>query len=344
MINKDNFDSLKKPVSQLRFDPVSEDWVVIATGRAKRPDDFLKEKKKPADEMSEKDCFFCDLTTQEKPKVLRRNLKQGTLDNWTIAVVPNKYPAFNYGFALDEKKEGPYRKMNGVGIHEVVITRDHTKHIAKMDVERVRELIDIYQERYLDLMNEENINYVSIFHNHGRQAGASVSHPHSQIIAVPIIDPDLAMSMAGSARYFEKNRECVHCAMLKADQKDGRRIIFENNKFIALCPYASKIAFETRIYPKEHHPYFERINDDDKVQLAEAVRVVMAKLDKGLGDPAYNFFIHTSPCDGNDYNHYHWHFECLPKTSTWAGFELSTGIEISTIEPEKAAGYLNTIK
>jgi len=334
------------PVSELRFDPVSQDWVVIATGRAKRPDDFLQngqktKEKEPA--LAVQDCFFCDLSTQGQPKLLRRQGGPGKLWDWTVAVIPNKYPAFNYGFGLDERAFGPYRRTNGVGIHEVVVTRDHNRHLAEMSVDQVLEVINVYQERYLDLMNEEYINYISIFHNHGAAAGASVVHPHSQIIALPIIDPDLGRSLAGSADYFGANQKCVHCAMLEEDQKDGRRIIFENERFVGLCPFASRVAFEVRVYPKTHHPHFERINDQDKTQFAQAIRVVLAQINVGLRNPAYNFFIHTSPCDGQDYNHYHWHFECLPKTSTWAGFELSTGIEISSIEPEKAAQYLKSI-
>lgn len=333
----------QKPISELRFDPVSEDWVVIATGRAKRPDDFLKngqKKEKSKAVATDKECFFCTLAGQEPPVLLRGKIK----NDWDIAVIPNKFPAFTHGFGLEEKKKGPYKRMNGVGFHEVVITRHHTRHLAEMETEEIRELINVYQERYLDLMNEEHINYISIFHNHGEEAGASVAHPHSQIIAIPVLDPDLEGSLNGSARYFSRHQRCVHCDMIAEDRRDGRRIIFENEKFVGLCPYAARAAFEVRVYPKEHHAYFERINDQDKTLFAQAIKEVMGMVNRGLNNPPYNFFIHTAPCDGRDYNHYHWHFECLPKTSTWAGFELSTGIEISTIEPEKAAEYLISMK
>ena len=122
--------------------------------------------------------------------------------------------------------------------------------------------------------------------------------------------------------------------------QDGRRIIFENKEFIVLCPFASRVSFEIRIFPKKHHAYFERVTDEQKEYLAEAFLAALGKLDKGLADPPHNFFLHTAPCDGKNYDHYHWHWEILPKTATWAGFELGTGIEISTIEPEKAAEYL----
>lgn len=327
------------PASELRFDPVSQNWVVVATGRAKKPEQFIRAEKKTSEAVEEDACLFCDLSTQLPPKLLR-----GGSENWKIAVVPNKYPAFNCCFPLNEQEIGPYKKMNGLGFHEVVITRDHQKHIGQFTVAEVRDLVDVYQERYLDLMSEKFINYIAIFHNHGYEAGASIGHPHSQIIATPVIDSGLSDSLEGSEKYFHQHGRCVHCDMIAEDLKDGRRIIFENDKFVALCPFASKVAFEMRIYPKEHSAFFERLKDDEKTQFAEALSAAMKMLDAGLKNPPYNFFIHTAPCNGKEYEHYHWHWECFPKTSVWAGFELSTGIEISVIEPEKAAEFLKSKK
>jgi len=327
-----------KSLSELRFDLVSKDWVVIATGRAKRPETFAK-LERFKEQVPEKDCFFCHLETQEKPVLEYK----GDAGEWQVVVIPNKYPAFSHSDSLHERAEGPYSLMDGVGFHELVVTHDHQKSLAELPFQQVRRVIDAYQERYLELANEKFVNYVSIFHNHGREAGASVAHPHSQIIAIPLIDPDLQRSLNGSRLFFENQGECVHCQMLEWDLEDGRRIIFANKEFVVLAPFASRVAFEVRIYPREHHAYFERIKDNEKDLLAEAVQVALKKFFIGLNDSAYNFFIHTAPCDGKDYGHYHWHFEILPKTSTWAGFELGAGIEISTIEPEKAAEYLRNI-
>jgi len=329
----------KKPTSQLRFDLVSKDWVLIATGRSKRPEEFAKHERVKI-EVAAKDCPFCNLATQEKP-VLEYKDEAG---QWEVAVIPNKYPAFAQSGGLNERAEGPYSMMDGVGFHEVVVTRDHKKSLAELEVPQIHKVIDAYQERYLELMNEKLVNYISIFHNHGREAGASIVHPHSQIIAMPLTDPDLQGSINGSRIFFENQGKCVHCKMIEWDMEDGRRIIYENDKFVVLAPFASRMAFEVRIYPKEHHAYFERIKEEDKNQLAEALKVALSKLSKGLNDPAYNFFLHTAPADGKDYNHYHWHFEILPKTAIWAGFEMGTGIEISTVEPEQAAKYLREIQ
>lgn len=308
--------------SELRFDPVSKDWILIATGRAKRPEMFAKETPR-RDSGPKSACPFCHFK-----------------GDWFVKVIPNKYPPFSPNDKLEKREEGPYQVMDGVGFAEVVVTRSHEKSMAQFSVPEIRQVLDAFQERYLDLMNEKFVNYVSIFHNHGETAGATISHPHSQIVTHPIIDPDLNRSLAGSAEYWRKHKKCVHCVMLDFDRKQRQRIIFENQDFLVVCPFASRIAFETRIYPKQHLAYFERIKDKGKDSLAEAFKMAFSKLYKALNNPDYNFFLHTAPCDGRNYDHYHWHFEILPKTSTWAGFELGTGIEISTIEPENAAEYL----
>jgi UDPglucose--hexose-1-phosphate uridylyltransferase len=337
-LNKEKFPS------ELRYDLVSNDWVVIATGRAKRPEMFKEEKKKK-ETVSEKDCPFCNIIQQEKPTLIfdhgqKISLEKGLPQTWTVVSIPNKYPAFSKSNSFNERSEGLYHIIDGVGFHEVIVTRDHKKQLGQLSIEEIKEVINVYQERYLDLMNEKLISYISIFQNKGKEAGASVVHPHSQIIAIPLIDPDLQASLNGSELYFKEYKKCVHCEMLAQDRKDGRRVVFENEEFIVVVPFASRVAFETRIYPKEHHSYFERITNGQKDHFAEAIKEALSRLGKALNDPAYNFFIHTAPCDGKDYNHYHWHLEILPKTQIWAGFELGAGIEISTIEPEKAAEYL----
>jgi UDPglucose--hexose-1-phosphate uridylyltransferase len=331
----------KKFPSELRYDLVSNDWVVIATGRAKRPEMFKKEGKKP-ESAPESECPFCHMEKEAKPVLKLSEGKKVSLESkeWTLSVIPNKYPAFSHSDSLNERIQGPYRIMDGVGFHEVVVTKDHKKQIAQFSVAQVKEVITSYQERYLDLMNEKFVNYISIFHNQGKEAGASICHPHSQIIAIPLIDHDLESSLKGSQNYFEKTGKCVHCTMLESDLMDKRRIVFENDEFVVLVPFASRIAFETRVYPKNHLAYFERMTESQKDYFAEALREALSRLYKALNDPPYNFFIHTAPCDGKNYDHYHWHLEIIPKTQIWAGFELGAGIEISTIEPEIAAEFL----
>ena len=328
-------------VSELRRDLVSGTWVVIATGRAKRPETFKKERREKTKESPRK-CPFCNLASPEE--INDTLIYKKSNNDWSLRVIPNKFPAFVHSDDLNKREEGPYNVMDGIGFHEVIITRDHYRQIAQFNIQETAEVIDAYQERYLTLMNKKFINYISIFHNHGKEAGASVVHPHSQLIAMPVIDPDIARSLFGSANYYQSNRQCVHCEMIGWEMEEKKRIIFENKDFVVFCPFVPRCAFETRIYPKRHKSYFERINNEEKKNLAEVLQIALAKIYNGLNDPSYNFFIHTAPCDGHSYDHYHWHLEILPKTSIWAGFELGTGIEISTIRPEDAAEYLRGIK
>lgn len=317
-----------KFASELRFDLVSKDWVVIATGRGKRPEMFKKDKRASINIPKSK-CPFCNLN------------EKAVLDYANAFVVLNKYPAFLPHSKLEKKIEGNlYETMNAVGFCELVLTKDHEKSLARLPYSAVRQVIDCYQARYLDLMEKPHVNYISIFHNHGIEAGASQPHPHSQIITSPLIDRDLEGALLSAKNYFKKNKECVYCQMIDWEKKIGKRIIFENEDFLVVSPFASKAAFEIIISPKNHLPYFERINEKEKQGLAEVFKIALLKLYKGLGDPAYNFYLHTSPCDGKDYSYYHWHWTILPKTATWAGFEIGTRMEISTIEPEKAAEYL----
>lgn len=333
--------------SELRLDLVSKDWVVIATGRARRPETFKQERRK-IEKVPKSLCPFCQTQDQETPTVAFSNGKKITLakgqkapKNWTTISVPNKFPAFLPHPELDERIEGGvYETMNAVGFHEVVITRDHTKQLAQFSVNQAKEVIDVYQERYLGLMKEKFVNYISIFHNHGIEAGASVAHPHSQIITTHLIDADLKRALSNSQKYFKSRQQCIYCQMAAWEMKIKERIVFENKDFLVICPFASKSAFEVIITPKNHLAYFEKTAENTKQQLAEAFKIALNKLYKALNDPAYNFYLHTAPCDGKNYDYYHWHWTILPKTSTWAGFEIGTKIEISTIEPEKAAEYL----
>jgi len=331
--------------SELRFDLASKDWVVIATGRARRPETFKKEKRKK-EVVPKKLCPFCNIETQEKPTLCFSHGKKVSIEeripkDWTTIVIPNKYPAFFPYPELNERVEGGvYKRMNAVGFHEVVVTRDHRKSLGQLSTKEVKEAFDVYQGRYLDLMKEQFVNYVSIFHNHGRGAGASIAHPHSQIITTPLIDTDLRKALLNSRKYWKANKECIYCKMDNWERKSRKRIVFENKDFLVICPFASKIAFEVIVSPKKHLSYFEKITEKEKWQLAEAFKEALRRLFKALNDPAYNFYLHTAPCDGKKHDYYHWHWTILPKTSTWAGFEIGTRMEISTIEPEKAAQYL----
>ncbi|PIV41604.1 MAG: galactose-1-phosphate uridylyltransferase [Candidatus Nealsonbacteria bacterium CG02_land_8_20_14_3_00_40_11] len=339
--------NLKFP-SELRLDLISKDWVVIATGRGKKPEVFKKEKKEEV-KISPKICPFCNIETQELPLLIfshgkKISYKGKIPGNWTTIDIPNKFPAFLPHSKFEKKIEGNlYQTMNAVGFCELVVTRDHDKSLALLSIKDIKEVIDTYQERYLDLMKKKFVNYIAIFHNHGLRAGASQPHPHSQIITTPLIDVDLNRALFNSENYYKKDKKCIYCQMNEWEKRAKERVIFENKDFLAICPFASKAAFEVIISPKSHLPYFEKITEKEKLGLSEAFKAALNKLYTGLGDPSYNFYLHTAPCDGKKYPYYHWHWTILPKTAAWAGFEMGAQMEISTIEPEKAAEYLRKL-
>lgn len=323
--------------SELRQDIVTGDWVVIATARAKRPHEF-SQFRRVDDEINIHSCPFehPEESGQEKD-VLIYSSSDG---DWSLRVFPNKYPAVSRGKVPRSLEEGPYFAMTGTGYHELVVTRDHYRHIALMDTWQIAEIFDAYQDRYLTLMKKKNVKYIQIFHNHGKEVGASIAHPHSQLMAVPIISPYVQLELKGAEMYLRSHKQKVYSVMTEYESEAGKRVVYENEHFIAFCPFASRAAFEVWVMPKKDSPYFERITDEEKFQLADVFQKALVSLYKGLGDPPYNFYLHTAPCDGQDYEAYRWHIEILPHTAIWAGFELSTGVEVSTIQPEVAAEFL----
>lgn len=333
---------MKEPLSELRYDLISKNWVVVAKGRSKRPESFKKKKEK---KKKPSFCPFCKIKEEEKPVLAFNKGKEVPLDKlkgkWTTIVLPNKYPAFSPAVSLNKRKEGEfYQKMNAVGYHEVVVTKSHEKSLANLPVDRVKEVFDAYQKRYLSLMEKPFVNHIFIFHNHGKEAGASLEHPHSQIITTPLVDIDIERALDNAKKYYRSKKKCLYCEMNKWERNNRKRVVFENKHFTAICPFASKASFQVIISPKKHLAYFERINEKEKQSLAEAFKEILRKLYKGLGDPSYNFYLHTAPCDGVDHPFYHWHWTILPKTSTWAGFELGSQMEVLTVPPEDAAEYL----
>ena len=339
---------VKKVYSELRYDLVSKDWVVIGNKRGHRPNDFKNPSKSKSYQKSKKGCYFCDSNIRnQKPATLvyvngkNQRLDGSIVKDWTLVVIGNMYPVFEPDDNLNEViRGGIYKEMRAVGYQEIVIPRDHNKHIGLMEVEQIKEIIDAYQQRYLDLMNKNHVNHIAIYQNHGPASGASIVHPHSQIVTTPLIDNDLQRTLQNTKKYYLKNKKCIYCKMLKWEMKVKKRIVFENEDFLVICPFASKRAFQMIITPKKHGAYFEKIKEKEKLNLAHALREALRKLDKGLNNPSYNFYLHTSPCDGKKYDYYHWHFTILPRTSIWAGFESGSGMEISSILPEKATKFL----
>ncbi|MBI2013756.1 MAG: DUF4921 family protein [Candidatus Colwellbacteria bacterium] len=337
--------------SELRQDPVSGDWILISTARGQRPHDFAVEK--PIEKTSAKTCpFEHPERAGAGPLVASYPKNDAAKDNWLVKIINNKYPAVTHTHtkgkikckecaAVKLFKIGPYSAINGVGHHEVVITKDHNKDIWDLSHNEAKTLFKALADRYKAFIKEDgSISYVSMFHNIGPLAGASVYHPHYQIITLPVIPPDVGHSLAGSGRYKKRTGKCVHCYMIKWEKEQGSRIIFENEFAISFAPFVSRLPFETRVYPKRHNPYFEDTPANQIDDIITATQETVRKLHNAL-KPQYNLFIHTAPIkDKHKHEHYHWHIEILPKISKIAGFELGTGIDINIMDPDDAAKFI----
>jgi len=330
---------------ELRKDPVVGRWVIISTERAKRPSDF-KPEIEPAENAS--DCPFCEGKEGSTPPEIMAYRQNGTSPNepgWRIRCVPNKFPALRIEGELDRTGEGMFDRMNGVGAHEVIIeTPKHYKNITQLSVQEVEEVIWVYHDRCIDLKKDPRFRYIMIFKNKGLAAGASLHHTHSQLIALPVVPKRVSEEMISGREYFSFKERCVFCDIVRQEVREGSRLIAENNSFVAISPYAPRTPFETWILPKSHNPNFENAQKTEYENLARILLTTLKKIEVALGDPPYNYMIHTTPFHHEEIPYYHWHLEIMPKLVKFAGFELGAGFYINPTPPEQAAEFLRDAK
>jgi UDPglucose--hexose-1-phosphate uridylyltransferase len=326
------------PRPELREDLVSGDWILIAPGRSNRPDQFVVKEERASTPI--KGCPFEDpQASGNAPAIIR--VPEDLKKDWVVQLIPNKYPAVSVEGEASVGKHGPYEVRPGVGYHDVLITRDHFKNFPGLSPKDALLVFKTLQERYRQVAKDKRIAYVSMFHNWGPKAGASLFHPHYQVISIPVIPPDVGHSLAGSTRYLKKNKRCVHCDIIKFELDERKRVIFENEEAIVFTPFVSREPFEMRVFPKKHRPFFEDTPEDELRLIVQALHKALALFEKRFKNVDYNFFIHTAPIkDKKKYDHYHWHIEVQPKMSIPAGFELGTGIEITVVDPDEAAAFI----
>ena len=336
---------MTRVANELRRDYLLNRWVVIATERKRRPTDFVQ---KTAERVKVVDCPFCPENEHMTPPATLVYLsKNGQIikdkdddgfrhKNWIIRCVPNLYPAFT------PPKAGLRRfgKSKAFGHHEVIIESPiHDEHPGQARISQLIHVLNAYLDRLTEFSKKSYVKYVSIFRNHKREAGASLSHAHTQIIATSIIPQLIKEELKASKRFWKRNTKCIFCEIIKRERKSSR-FIFENEKFIAFAPWASLNPFEFWIFPKEHQTSLLEMRKDSLKMFAETLRICLGALRNLLNDPPYNFGFHIAPCDNQTYDFYHWHLEVYPKLAIWAGFEKSTGIYINVIPPEDAASSL----
>ncbi len=329
---------------ELRRDPIHGGWVIISTERSRRPSDFAPEERKTVGGF----CPLCEGNEDRTPPEVFAFRENGTPPNspgWSLRVVPNKFPALRIEGELNREGEGMYDKMNGIGAHEVVIeTPRHFETLSTLPIKAVEYVLLAYRERMIDLRRDQRLRYVMVFKNYGVAAGASLEHSHSQIIALPIIPTRVREEIEGAKNYFNYKDRCVYCDILRQELRDRRRVVYENQGFVSLTPFASRFPFETWILPKLHQPSFELMDVSLFPLAAEALSDILQRLKEVLEDPPYNYILHTSSSPEEDRDHYHWHFEIMPKLTKVAGFEWGTGFYINPTPPEEAAEYLREAK
>ena len=326
---------------ELRRDVVSGRWVIIATERAARPTDFSRGRDWSAPDRDR--CPFCAGREDQTPPEIYAVRDPGTRDGpgWKVRVVPNKYPALRIEGELFAEGAPLFERMDAVGAHEVIVeTPDHDTHLGLLPDDHVREVLRAYRERYVDLDRDPRFKYALLFRNHGKTAGASLSHPHSQLIALPVLPRRVEEELEVARAYFADHARCLYCDVVSAELERGERVVYENDAFLAYEPYASRFPFETWVVPKFHQASFGDLGDEELPELADALRATLHKLHAALDNPPYNFIVHSAPYEPLPEHLYHWHIEIMPRLTSVAGFEWGTGFYINVVPPEQAAGFL----
>ena len=326
---------------ELRKDPITGRWVIIATERAKRPSDFVRDK---VQIRGSGFCPFCYGNESKTPPEIIAYRNDGSGRNspgWTLRVVANKFPALGIEGSLNRQGEGLYDKMSGIGAHEVIIeTPDHQKTLAMLSPRQIEDVLWAYRDRILDLKKDRRFQYIMIFKNHGEAAGASLEHTHSQLIALPVVPKRVREETQGAREYFNFRERCIFCDIIRQELESGIRVIADTPAFIAVAPFAPRFPFEIWIMPRVHQSAFEDSQKQEFEQLAVVLKDMLMRLDKVLDCPAYNYIIHTSPIPESPNDHYHWHLEIMPKLTKVAGFEWGTGFHINPTPPEESAKFL----
>lgn len=338
---------------ELRKDPIIGRWVIIATERAKRPDQFASsaQEKEP-----EKPCPFCEGKESQTPPEIYAIRSVNTLPNtpgWTLRVVPNIAPFLRIEGDLDRRGKGLYDLMNGVGAHEVIIeTSQHIANMADLPAEQIAQVLSCYITRINDLEKDQRFKCVLIFKNYGWVSGAGrLRHSRSQIIATPVNPKRVKEELNGARQYYDYHERCVFCDVIKQEIETKERLILDLDGFIAITPFAARFPFEVWILPKKHSPDLTSLEPSMRINLARMVKIVLSKLKKGLNDPPYNYVFHTAPFRRQkagywksiDYD-YHWHIEIMPRLTRVAGFEWGSGFYICPLPPENAAKFLREVE
>ncbi len=338
---------------ELRKDPIIGRWVIIATERARRPDQFVVSE--PEGHV-DKPCPFCEGNESQTPPeifALRPKHTPSNTPGWELRVVPSISPFLRVEGDLDRRGKGLYDMMNAVGAHEMIIeSKQHIANMADLPEDQITRVLSCYIDRIVDLERDKRFKYAMVFKNHGWIAGGSgINHSKSQLIATPVNPKRVKEELVGCKQYYEYHERCIYCDLIKQELEANERVILDLDGFVAVTPFAARFPFETWILPKKHSCDFVSLDMPERANLAKILKRVLQKLKKGLKDPPYNYVIHTAPFrrpkigywKSIDYD-YHWHIEIIPRLTRVAGFEWGTGFYICPLPPEDAAKFLREVQ
>lgn len=326
---------------ELRKDLIRDKWVVIATDRALKPNDFPINKIGMQDAEFNGFCPFCEGNesfTPDEIAACRSDQSQPNSSGWKVRTVPNKFSAFQLEGVLEKTETGIYSRYNGLGEHEVVVeTPVHGIDLHQYSQASIEMIINMLKTRYNALCQDERIKYIHIYKNQGLFAGASLGHSHSQIVGLPIV-PD---ENGGIIKYYNQTGRCLLCDIIEQEEKSRQRIIHATDNFLLVCPYASRFSYETCIIPRLHTAHFGEINDEQIGELAKLLKNFVAGMIKCLNNPSYNLVIVTAPVNVTGATDaHHWYIEISPRLIVTAGLEIGTGFYVNPAAPEVSAGML----
>lgn len=335
-------------MSELRRDPVSGNWVVIA------PDQEAGVVLVPSPRITSPPelCPFCpgaeNQTSQEILVYRSQTDGNPSSGNWLLRVIPNRLPVLRTEVPLEREGIGMFDRISGVGAHEIIVDSPvHDQVLHEFPLDQIRLMVNAWKERLNDLRRDARLRYISVFRNQGRRAGARISHPHSQIIATPAIPPEVRHQLAGAREYFEYKERCVFCDLIDQEREEKTRLVVQNRGFLAFCPFAARNPFEVWILPRVHSHHYGTVSVDEIADLAEILRTVAGSLALALADPDVNVVLKSAPTPQSHRTKwatleedYHWHVVVIPRIARPTGYEWATGMFVNPTAPEEAAAYL----
>jgi UDPglucose--hexose-1-phosphate uridylyltransferase len=329
-------------MSELRQDPTTKEWVIIATTRARRPHYFVREQAPQSIPEYDPSCPFCPGNEHMTPPETARYTRPGSAaEHWSLRVVPNRYPALEPEGSLERRGDELNVSMDGVGRHEVIIDSPlHNRHPALMADEEMEALLRVCQQRYVELRDDPRIDYIVIFKNYGEQAGTSLLHPHSQIVATPVAPALYRRKYEVAVENYDRTGTCLYCDIRERELAEGTRVVMDTDGFVVFHPFASRSPFETFILPKQHRPSFGQVPQAELTELARVLRSTLFGTYQRLGNPDFNYVIHSVPTDEEESRYYMWHVQIVPRLTTMAGFEMGSGMYINIALPEETAAFM----